>query len=155
MDQAMQKLASIIHQKTNVNIQQIPGAGAAGGIAGGMVGFFNGKIISGADLIFDLLKVEEKIKLADMVITGEGKMDKQTLYGKVISKLSRLVQKYDKPLIAVCGDIDLTAEEKEQLGISDAYSLIKWTNNAPFSPQSTILHLREIGTHIANKYLGK
>lgn len=153
MDAAMKKLAERIHKKTNKNLQNLSGGGAAGGIAAGMVGFFNARIVGGADLIFDLLSIEDKISSADMIITGEGKMDSQTLEGKLISRLSHLAKKYHKPIIAVCGDITLTQEKKDKLGIIDSFSLLKWTNNASYSSESTILHLREIGVHIAQKYL--
>lgn len=155
MDGAMEKLGRLVSVKTGVNLLDLPGGGAAGGIAAGMVGFFQAQIVSGAELIFDLLNIEEKIKSADLVITGEGKMDNQTMDGKLISRLSSLALKYRKPLIAVCGDITLDESEKQKLGISDAYSLINWTNNAPYSAETTILHLREIGAYLAQKYLDK
>jgi glycerate kinase len=155
MDKAMKMMAGIIQKKTRIDLHAIPGGGAAGGIAAGMVGFFNAKLVSGADLIFDLIGISEMIMASDLIITGEGKMDSQTLDGKLISKLSALTNGSNKPLIAVCGDIELAEEEQRKLGISDAYSLRKWTNNAPYSSESTILHLREIGAHLAKKYLDK
>ena len=75
--------------------------------------------------------------------------------GKLIDRLSSLVMRYHKPLIAVCGDITLNDSEKQKLGIAEAYSLLNWTNNAPYSTETTILHLREIGAFLAQKYLEK
>jgi glycerate kinase len=155
LDQSFRSLASLVQQKTGTDLQNLPGSGAAGGIAGGMVAFGNGKIVPGAKYILDLLKVEYKISEADLLITGEGKMDHQTLHGKLISKLSEIAQKFGVPICAVCGNIELNHAEKEELGIIDDYSIKKWTNNAAYTNKSTIFHLEEIGEEIGRKYLRK
>lgn len=68
-----------------INVDMIKGSGAAGGLGGGAVIFLNATIVSGVDAIFDMIIFSQKVRNCDIVITGEGKVDKQTLNGKVIA----------------------------------------------------------------------
>jgi glycerate kinase len=155
LDKAIHSVADLILQKSGIDLQKISGSGAAGGIAGGLAAFAHAQIIPGAEYIFELLKIENKIAKADLLITGEGRMDSQTMNGKLISNLSKIAEKCNVPILAVCGNIELNQDEKAEIGIFDEYSIKKWTNNAPYSHKSTIFHLQEIGKEIARKYLVK
>ncbi|MCB9248811.1 MAG: glycerate kinase [Ignavibacteriales bacterium] len=94
---------------------KIPGSGAAGGVGAGAVAFCNANIKSGIDEIMRLLDLENLINKSDLVITGEGKLDKQTLEGKVVKGVINLCKKFNKPLGIVCGDVDLSEKELKQL----------------------------------------
>lgn len=83
--------------------KNMPGAGAAGGIGFAFFSFLKGKPFSGIDLILGELRIEEKIKDADLVITGEGRLDAQTVMGKAPIGIARIAKKYGKPVIAFSG----------------------------------------------------
>ena len=100
-----------------------PGAGAGGGIASGAHVFLNARIEKGMEYVIHALRLEEKIKQADIVITGEGKIDRQTLSGKVVSAVAKLASQYHKKVIAVCGQCELRQEELYKMGIHELISL--------------------------------
>lgn len=91
-----------IKQTVNVDLNEISGSGAAGGIGGALM-LAGGKIVSGFSLVADLVGLEKAIKQSDLVITGEGHIDQQTLNGKVPYGVACLAQKYQKKVIAICG----------------------------------------------------
>ncbi|MFW6318581.1 MAG: glycerate kinase [Bacillota bacterium] len=92
-----------------------PGLGAAGGLPLSLIAFLNAKLSSGANLIFDMLHVDKTIKSSDLIITGEGKVDRQTFHNKAVFSLLKRAQRYHKPSIILGGVI-----EKE------AYALINY-----------------------------
>lgn len=88
------------------DVSRLRGAGAAGGICGGLYSVYGGKIKSGFDILADAYHLEEKIRESDMVITGEGKTDQQTLMGKLPYKISQLCRKYNKKCVVISGSIE-------------------------------------------------
>ena len=82
LDSALSHYAKIIHRDLGINIDSIPGAGAAGGLGGGFVGFLNGKLLPGVDIVLDFIDLNYHLKDADLVITGEGATDRSTIYNK-------------------------------------------------------------------------
>lgn len=123
LDTGLQNLAQVIKHKTGIDLQSVPGSGAAGGAAGGLHAFFGAKIIRGSDFIFELLHLEEKIRKADLIITGEGKIDSQTLNQKLIHGISKLCSNNKKTLWAVCGYFDGDEELIKTLGIEKIFSM--------------------------------
>lgn len=121
LDKGLKNMAEVFKATFNTDVQQIRGAGAAGGIAGGAVAFLGAKILSGIQTLMEICKLEGKIENTDLVITGEGKIDRQTLNGKVISGISKMALKYQKPLVAFCGKLELTDAEVNELGILAAF----------------------------------
>lgn len=88
------------------NVSKLKGAGAAGGICGGLYSVYGGTIKSGFDILAEAYNLEEKIQDADIIITGEGKTDKQTLMGKLPYKIAQLCKKHSKKCIVISGSID-------------------------------------------------
>lgn len=111
LDRGMQSFAKVITRETGKDISAIPGSGAAGGLGGGMLAFLNAELKSGADLILEYCRFEEKISDADLIITGEGSIDRQSLMGKIPGKILKIAQKHSIPVIAVAG----VAKDKELL----------------------------------------
>ena len=107
----MKNIAEVIHSTFNIDISDIPGSGAAGGVGGGSIAFLNAKILSGTNAILEMLDVESKIKQSDIIITGEGKFDQQTLEGKLVKGIMDICNKYNKPLGIICGVSTLTKTE--------------------------------------------
>lgn len=105
MDESHKKLCSLLKTATGKDISVIPGAGAAGGMVGGLFSVCEAVIKSGFDVLKDLCSLEEKIASADVIITGEGKTDIQTLNGKLPKKVTDLAKKYGKQVCCVSGVI--------------------------------------------------
>lgn len=88
------------------DISSIKGAGAAGGLCGGLYSVYGGEIKSGFDILAEAYDLEDKIKWADIVVTGEGKTDEQTLMGKLPYKISLLAKKHNKKCVVISGKIE-------------------------------------------------
>lgn len=101
-----------------------PGAGAGGGLAAGTRVFLNASIRRGMNYIAEVTGLEQKIKKADLIITGEGKIDTQTLAGKVVGTVSSIAAKHRKKVVAVCGVCELREVEIKKLGLSEVISLV-------------------------------
>lgn len=104
-------------------VADFPAAGAGGGMASGAHVFLNARIEKGMEYVVHALQLEEKIKQAGFVITGEGKIDRQTLSGKVVSAVARLASRHHKKTMAVCGQCELRQEELYQMGIHQVLAL--------------------------------
>lgn len=124
----MVHLKNLILQKTQIDLDQIPGAGAAGGIAGSMHALLKAKLHPGIQIIFEAIKLSEKVKNADLIITGEGRLDQQTINGKVVAGLIKVANDYNKPVWALCGQSTLSSGDLKLLGLKKVYTLIE---NAP------------------------
>ena len=105
LDRGMQAFAQVIQRETGKDISMIPGSGAAGGMGGGMLAFLNAELRSGADLLLDLSHFESQIEGADLIITGEGRMDRQSLMGKITGKILEAGKRKEIPVIAFAGSI--------------------------------------------------
>ncbi|NQU51224.1 MAG: glycerate kinase [Bacteroidetes bacterium] len=101
--------AKIIESKTEKQLINIAGGGAAGGIAIPLVAFFNAEMVAGADFVLDQLNFVEHVKWADIVITGEGKIDSQTLNNKAPFAVAKMARKYNKPVFAIGGKVEMDA----------------------------------------------
>lgn len=102
LEAAMRNCAKTVKKSLKRNINE-PRCGAAGAISAGMKGFLNAQLKDGADFILKEIKAETKIKNCDIIITAEGKLDKQTFYGKAPLAVCKLAKKYKKPVIFICG----------------------------------------------------
>lgn len=106
LDENLAHLAVVIEENLGKKIANIRGAGAAGGMGGGMVAFLNSKLQMGIETVLDAVHFDSLLEGADLVISGEGKIDCQSLRGKVVVGVARRTKRKGIPLIAVVGDID-------------------------------------------------
>jgi glycerate 2-kinase len=105
LELCLENLADVLKQDFECDFRDAPGAGAAGGLGFGLLSFCRAKIESGFDVVANVLKLEERIAAADLVITGEGRLDGQTLEGKGPAGVAALAQKLGKPTLAFAGSI--------------------------------------------------
>ncbi|MEX3618336.1 glycerate kinase [Paenibacillus glucanolyticus] len=105
LDSNLRNYAGIMKQQLGKDIVDYPGAGAAGGLGGGLMVFLNGTLKKGIDMVVDYTGLEEKVRQADMVWTGEGGMDFQTQYGKTPLGVAMVAKKHGKPVVALAGRI--------------------------------------------------
>lgn len=103
LEKSLTRFADLMEEQTGKPFRNMPGAGAAGGMAAGMVSFLDAELKNGFTLISELCRLEETIKTADLVITGEGKLDEQTAYGKTPYGVAKLALKHNKAVIAFAG----------------------------------------------------
>ncbi|MEI7027055.1 glycerate kinase family protein [Paenibacillus sp. y28] len=124
LDQALNRFADIVRARRGSEIRDIVGGGAAGGIGAALVAFLGASIRSGIEVVMEQLKLDELLQTADLVITGEGRLDAQTLSGKVIAGVSRAAQAYHVPVIALCGSLDLSPAQLDELKLLTACSIV-------------------------------
>ena len=123
LDAKMKHLAGIIGKELGLKLQDIPGSGAAGGMGGGMKAFFSARMQMGIDAVLDITGFENLAAGADMVFTGEGKIDSQSLRGKVVIGVARKARKLGIPVVAIVGDIGDDIEEAYEEGVSGIFSI--------------------------------
>jgi glycerate kinase len=106
LDNNLQSFARIIKEQLKKDVSLIPGSGAAGGLGAGMMAFLDARLTSGFSMIAEVTGLEELIRDADLLITGEGRMDKQTQYGKTPFGVAQLARKHKKTVIGVAGSLE-------------------------------------------------
>lgn len=124
LDRNLSHYADIIENTLGVNIKDAPGAGAAGGLGGGLMAFLGATLKKGVDIVIETVILENKIKDADLVITGEGMMDYQTIYGKTPFGVAKAAEKYGIPVVAICGSIGKGSEVLYDNGFTSIFSII-------------------------------
>ncbi len=122
LDKNLHRFSEIIKRDMGIEIENIPGAGAAGGLGGGLIAFCGARHFKGIDLILDILNMDKLIMEADIVITGEGRIDGQTIYGKVPMGIAALAKKYRRPVFAITGYIGKDARLVYEKGIDSIVS---------------------------------
>ena len=106
LDQNLDHFSRIIKEQLKKDVSLVPGSGAAGGLGAGMMAFLDAKLTSGFYMIAEVTGLEEHIRDADLVITGEGRMDKQTQYGKTPFGVAQLAREHEKAVIGVAGSLE-------------------------------------------------
>ena len=124
LDQGLKNLAEVIKHQTGNDISNIPGTGAAGGIAAGLLPFFEVEMKNGIELIIASSKIEEHLSNADLVVTGEGKIDSQSSAGKVVGYIAALAKKHGLDCIAFCGCMELDELAIKRLGVKQIITLM-------------------------------
>lgn len=124
LEAGMLHFAAVVKRQLGMDVEAIKGGGAAGGMGAGCCAFLGARIISGAELLFAYSKAEKHIQEADIVITGEGKIDNQTWNGKLVHSVAQLCRQYNKPLLALCGTLEASPETLSAHGIRAAFSIV-------------------------------
>jgi len=123
LDDGLRNFAAVVQRQFGVDIN-FPGAGAGGGIGAGLKAFLNVTFQSGMDFLKAFVKLEDKVAESHIVFTGEGRVDHQTLYGKVVKGVAELAVKHGKPLFIVAGTSDLTPQDLLALGAVKVVNLV-------------------------------
>ena len=106
LDENLSHLACLISEQLGKEVDTIPGAGAAGGLGAGLMAFLGARLVKGFDMVAETVSLEEAIQWADLVITGEGKMDSQTRFGKTPFGVAQMAKKHGKSVIGVAGTLE-------------------------------------------------
>ena len=149
LDYGLRSFSKVLDKHFNLQTQQIQGAGAAGGMGAGTVAFLNGKLLPGIDVIKQIANFDTKIKNADWIITGEGKLDVQTLSGKALSGVLTSANNNKIKAAAFCGSIDLESEELNKMGIDYSDAIVNHASSLDDAISNSAHYLE----HITKKFI--
>jgi glycerate kinase len=152
-DAAMKRLSGLVKQQLGIEIADLPGAGAAGGLGAGAAAFMNAEIVSGIEAVMDMTGLKKELSNADWIITGEGKFDHQSLRGKVVWGILRAAQKTKARVAVLAGKVELEKSEYMPLGIAAAIGLKKEDMTLEYAMQNSEKLLKRISREFAQKYL--
>ncbi|RBN41099.1 glycerate kinase, partial [Priestia megaterium] len=124
LDRNLAHYAAVIEKEMDIHIQNVAGAGAAGGLGGGLLAFLSAELKPGVDIVIEATQLESYIKDADLVITGEGRIDGQTIYGKTPIGVAKTAKKHSVSVIAIAGSIGAGSEAVYEHGISALFSVV-------------------------------
>ncbi len=124
LDQALHHFAELVGTQLGIDLLNLPGGGAAGGLSAGLVAFADAKLRPGFELIAEACGLEKFIREADLVITGEGSLDRQTAYGKTPLGVARMAKRHGVPVVALAGSLGEGYQSLYPLGIDAAFAIV-------------------------------
>ena len=144
LDSNLSHYASIIKTQLNRDVKEVAGAGAAGGLGAALLGLFNATLRSGIEIVMDAVNLSNVIEGADLVITGEGRIDSQTIHGKTPIGVARTAKKLNLPVIGIAGCLSEDHAVVHDHGIDAVFSVL---------PRSSSLELalKEAAINVENK----
>ncbi|WP_051215787.1 glycerate kinase [Ferrimonas futtsuensis] len=129
LDANLEHYARVIEQQHGVAVAEIPGAGAAGGLGAALAGLLKAQLKPGVEIVMDAVGLEQALQGADLVITGEGCIDGQSVHGKTPVGVSRMAKKAGVPVVALAGSLGPGAELVHQEGIAALFSVVPGVTN--------------------------
>ena len=143
LDRGLMHLSNIIWHDLGFKVASIKGAAAAGGMGAGMLTFFNAQLKKGIEIVLDTVNFEEEIKDIDIIFTGEGKIDIQSLRGKVVLGIARRAMLYNKPVIAIVGQSeDSTVSDVFKQGVTAIFPINRRAEDLSISQYISVDNLR-------------
>lgn len=143
----MLQYAFVVEEKYKVKIREIPGGGAAGGIGAALHFFLNAEIKPGIETILDMLHFDELLEGADLVVTGEGRLDWQSAFGKVPSGVGLRCKQKNIPAVALVGAVGRNASDIYEYGIDSVFTSV----SSIASEEEVMAHAREMVEDAANR----
>lgn len=151
LDEALSHYADVLKRDLGKDLENVPGAGAAGGLGAGLLAFTNSQMRSGVDIVVNYTGLKEKVKDADVVITGEGQIDFQTKFGKTpigVAKAAKAVDP-DTTVIAIAGSVGEKISELYPLGIDAIFTCVPGIEELSKAIQDTDKNLQQVSENIA------
>lgn len=124
LDAALRHYGTLLEQATGREVINVPGAGAAGGMGAALLGMLNARLRPGIEIVIETLRLEEALRDADLVITGEGRLDSQSIHGKTPIGVARVAKRYGLPVIGIAGSLSKDYQVVHQHGIDAAFSVL-------------------------------
>jgi glycerate kinase len=126
LDAALARFAKVVRRDLGVDVETAPGAGAAGGLGAGLMAFAGATLEPGLPLVADLCRLADALQEADLVFTGEGRLDAQSAYGKTPAGVARMAREAGAgPVVALCGSLGEGYERLYEEGVAAAMSILK------------------------------
>ena len=123
LDEALGHLAAVIHRDLGLDIRNVPGAGAAGGLGGGLMAFLGARLRPGVDVVMEAVGLPRRMERADLVVTGEGMFDEQSLHGKAPAGVLRVAEEFRVPAVVLCGQKRADLGSARVVALADRYGL--------------------------------
>jgi len=155
LERGVRRWSELVSRATGRNEADRPGAGAAGGAGFAALALLNAKIRPGIELILELVDFDRRIVGADLVVTGEGSLDDQSLAGKAPVGVARAAARSGVPVVAVAGHLQLSPQQLRQAGIEAAYALTDLEPDLNQCIANASPLLRQLGAHVAKEWLAK
>jgi glycerate kinase len=140
LDRGLANLAVVIKKDLGIDIKDMPGAGAAGGLGAGLVAFLGASLKPGMDIMIDVTHMDELVSQCDLVITGEGRTDEQTVFGKVPVGVASVAKRHGKPVVCLSGSLGDAAERVYEHGVDALFSII----DRPMALADAMSHTSEL-----------
>lgn len=121
LDRALGHFAAIVHRDLGMDLREMPGGGAAGGLAAGLVAFLGARLRPGVEVVMEAVRLPERIARADLVITGEGKLDEQSMRGKTVAGVARAAKEARVSVLAMCGRAEVRPEGVQVASLVDRF----------------------------------
>ena len=125
LDQALARYGDVLSNNTGRNIAVEPGAGAAGGMGAALIGLIDAVVKPGVELVIEIVELAKRIVDADLVITGEGRIDSQTIHGKTPVGVAKIAKSHNLPVICIAGSVEDGTDIIHQMGVDEIYSVIE------------------------------
>jgi|LSQX01.2.fsa_nt_gb glycerate kinase len=123
LDKGLESLCNVIYKETGKNLKDVPGSGAAGAMGAGMISFFDSKLQMGIETVLDTVKFDDIIADADMIFTGEGKFDTQSLRGKVVIGVAKRAKTKDIPVTVIAGGAETNIDQAYDMGVTSIFTI--------------------------------
>jgi len=156
LDKGLLNFAEVIKKDLVLNVAELKGAGAAGGLGAGLVAFLNAKLKNGVDIVMEATGIENKMRDVDLVITGEGAFDRQTFFGKSPYGVAILAKKYKKPVITINGSVNVSRDEiseRDKNLFSGNFSTLNTAMNIENAIKNSKVLLKNITKELITFYL--
>ncbi len=154
LENGLAHLAELVRKQLQRDIN-VPGAGAAGGLAAGAIAFMNAAVVSGIETVMARSNIHAEIESADWVITGEGSFDRQSLYGKVVSGILTMTSQSHNRVAVLAGQVNIPQEEYQKIGIATAISCKDNYMSLDYALRNSRGLLYSAAQHFAKKYLSQ
>lgn len=125
LDRALAHLAVVVQRDLGIDLRDEPGAGAAGGLGFGLMAFLGARVRAGVEVVSEALHLRARLEAADLVVTGEGRLDEQSLRGKVPAGVLRLARELSVPAVVLCGDREPALQPMDVLPVVSVVSLVE------------------------------
>ncbi|SMY36728.1 Glycerate 2-kinase [Photobacterium malacitanum] len=152
LDKNLAHYAAIMHRDLAIDVKHMAGAGAAGGMGAALLGLFNAQLRSGIEIVIDAVNLETIVKDADLVITGEGRIDSQTIHGKTPIGVARTAKKFNKPVIGIAGCLSQDCGVVHQHGIDAVFSIVPAAMNLEQAFKDAAINVELTARNVAAMY---
>jgi glycerate kinase len=123
LDAALGHFAAVVHRDLGLDLRAAPGAGAAGGLAGGLMAFLGARLRPGVDVVIESVGLRDRMEKADLVVTGEGMFDEQSLHGKAPAGVLRAAEEFRLPAVVLCGQRRVDPPSARIFALADRFGL--------------------------------
>lgn len=149
LDAALSRYAQIIRRDLGKNVHNLPGSGAAGGLGAGLMAFLGARLRRGIEIVIEAVNLHKHIQGCHLVLTGEGKIDRQTVFGKTALGVAKVAREHGVPVIAIVGSVGEGAEETLKHGLDAYFSIV----NRPMSLQEAMSNAAALTESCAEQVL--